>query len=423
MVISNTSFSCFDAPRLGPRSPTPCASSAAIRSTSMLSLLRLLWLGSLLSFACTSCGGAEQEPRAGSETNFLVHCDSTCSGGLTCTQGVCTQACSGNAECAKLASTAECVAVPLSSIAERDTGTLPAATCDLACTSNNDCKALGSDYRCELGSCRKGSTVCNGRALPSGDQARELIVGDTSRTFKLHVPASYTGSAPVPLVLDFHQMGYTADGASVSSGMKEVSDAQGFLVAWPQGIENTWDIGPCCALSSPVDDFAFVRALVRRISAEACIDDRRVYAVGYSLGASMAYYLGCRQAEVFAAVAASSMDLFADSLTTCNPSRPITEISFRSVTDSVVPYAGGVSNPPGYPEMQMELLGAVGTFQKWANLNGCTGSPTAEDANGCSTYSSCAESAEVTLCTKQEGTQIFGDANLIWDTLKRHSMP
>ncbi|MGE5787544.1 MAG: hypothetical protein ACM3ZE_23325, partial [Myxococcales bacterium] len=114
---------------------------------------------------------------------------------------------------------------------------------------------------------------------------------------------------------------------------------------------------------------------------------------------------------------------FADSLTTCNPSRPITEISFRSVADSVVPYAGGTSYPPGYPDMAMELLGAVGTFQKWATLNSCTGAPTAEDVDGCSTYADCAQGTEVTLCTKQEGTQIFGDANLIWDTLKRHSMP
>ncbi|HMA95317.1 MAG TPA: PHB depolymerase family esterase, partial [Polyangiaceae bacterium] len=231
------------------------------------------------------------------------------------------------------------------------------------------------------------------------------------------------GSAPVPLVLDFHQMGFTADGASKSSGIAQLSETQGFIAVWPQGIENSWDIGPCCALSSPVDDFAFVRALVRQLSTEACVDYRRVYAVGYSLGASMAYYLGCRQAEVFAAIAASSMDLFADSLTTCNPSRPITEISFRSVADSVVPYAGGTSYPPGYPDMAMELLGAVGTFQKWATLNSCTGAPTAEDVDGCSTYADCAQGTEVTLCTKQEGTQIFGDANLIWDTLKRHSMP
>lgn len=208
-----------------------------------------------------------------------------------------------------------------------------------------------------------------------------------------------------------------------NSGFLALSDQEGFIVAWPQGIEGTWNIGPCCTTSSTVNDYGFARALVRQLSIEACIDPRRVYAVGFSMGGAMAYYLACKEAEVFASVAASSMDLFADSELTCQPSRAVSEISFRGTADTVVPYAGGASSPPGEPDVTANLLGAVGTFQKWESLDQCTGSPTPEDTNGCSTYSACQDGTQVTLCTTQGGGQVIGDANLAWDTLKNHPMP
>jgi polyhydroxybutyrate depolymerase len=154
-----------------------------------------------------------------------------------------------------------------------------------------------------------------------------------------------------------------------------------------------------------------------------CIDPRRVYAVGFSLGGMMAYYLACHQAEVFAAIAPSSMDLYADSVMTCSPSRAVTEISFRGTADDIVPYAGGASSPPGQPNVSHELLGAQGTFQKWASINQCTGAPSVEDANGCSTCPTCQGGTEVTLCTTQGGSQVKGDPAIAWDMLMRHPMP
>jgi polyhydroxybutyrate depolymerase len=208
-----------------------------------------------------------------------------------------------------------------------------------------------------------------------------------------------------------------------NSGLKEVSDQQGPIVVWPQGADNTWNVGPCCAAVGAPDDFEFARAIVRQLSTEACIDPSRVYATGFSMGASMAYYLGCKQAEVFAAIAASSMDLFVDAQLECQPTRAMTEISFRGTSDTVVPYAGGASNPPGRPDLTNELLGAKGTFEKWASIDQCTGAPSAADANGCSSYSGCRDNTEVILCTTEGGGQIMGSATLAWQTLKRHSMP
>jgi polyhydroxybutyrate depolymerase len=242
-----------------------------------------------------------------------------------------------------------------------------------------------------------------------------------SRTYILHVPASYTGQTPVPLVLDFHPLFGTGAVERGSSGYLALSDEQGFVVAWPDGIDNAWNIGPCCTTSRTVDDLAFARAMVEEISSDGCIDRKRVYATGYSMGGGMSYHLACNAADMFAAVAPSAFDLLNETEQPCHPARPITVISFRGTADPIVPYSGGASNPPNGLPVTIHFLGAVGTFDKWKTLDGCTGSATTQ--GDCQTYSTCAEGAEVTLCTAVGGGHVTGDARLGWDTLKRHALP
>jgi len=242
-----------------------------------------------------------------------------------------------------------------------------------------------------------------------------------ARTYILHVPASYTGTAPVPLVLDFHPLFGTGALERSSSGYLALSDEQGFIVAFPDGIDNAWNIGPCCTTSRTVDDVAFARAMVDEISAQGCVDRKRVYATGFSMGGGMSHHLACNAADMFAAVAPSAFDLLNETEQPCHPARPITVISFRGTADLVVPYSGGASNPPNGLPVTIHFLGAVGTFDKWKSLDSCTGSPTTQ--GDCQTYSTCAGGAEVTLCTAVGGGHATGDARTGWTTLARHALP
>jgi polyhydroxybutyrate depolymerase len=96
-------------------------------------------------------------------------------------------------------------------------------------------------------------------------------------------------------------------------------------------------------------------------------------------------------------------------------------ISFRGSADTLVPYAGGYSAV--VPGMPVTFLGAQATFQKWADIDGCTDSPSAPDANGCSTHSSCGGGVEVVLCTAQGVGEEEADATIGWPVLKRHTLP
>ncbi len=277
--------------------------------------------------------------------------------------------------------------------------------------------------------------TCPSTALKPGDTNGSVAVGGLMRNYILHVPTGYTGQMPVPLVVDYHPILENDAYERQASGYAAKADTEGFVVVFPDGMpstgtggpgsstSNAWNIGPCCTPSRTVDDLGFSRALVKKMQAQACIDPKRIYAVGYSMGGGMTHYLGCNMADVFAAISPAAFDLLEASEEPCNPVRPITEITFRGTADPIVPYAGGASMPPNGLPITIHFLGAVGTFQKWSQLDGCTGSPSASDSNGCQTYSQCKAGVEVTLCTTQGGGHVTGNPAIAWPMLKKHPMP
>jgi len=249
-----------------------------------------------------------------------------------------------------------------------------------------------------------------------------IQVGSLSRSYVLHVPAAYDGSKPMPLLMDFHPLGGSAMQERNSSRYPDVTDPEGVVMVFPMGLAGPsgpgWDVGPCCVAN--VDDVGFARAVVAQVSATACIDPKRVYAAGFSMGGGMAHYIACHAADVFAAVAPASFDLLKENVVDCQPPRPITVISYRGGDDTFIPYDGGPSMV--VPGMPVTFLGAQATFQKWSEIDGCTDAPSAADVNGCSSFTTCRGGVEVVLCTVPGG-QTFGDAGVAWPVLKRHPLP
>jgi polyhydroxybutyrate depolymerase len=272
--------------------------------------------------------------------------------------------------------------------------------------AKSDAAAAGGTGGSEAGTCPAGATK------PT-DGSKSVTVGTTKRTYYLHVPAKYDGSKPAPLVVDYHGKGGNGSGEAGSNPYKSVIDAEGVLSAYPDGVNGDWNIGPCC---NTYDDVAFAKALVQDVAKVACVDLKHVYAVGFSLGGGMVHRLGCEAADTFAAVAPAASDLVKETVDKCKPARPLTVISFRGTADSAVPYEGGLI-------VSFTGLGAQATFKKWAELDQCTGSPSAEDGNGCSTYSTCSGGVQVTLCSKKGGGHEPGNASISWPILKKFALP
>lgn len=257
---------------------------------------------------------------------------------------------------------------------------------------------------------------CSSATLQPGNAELTLEHDGVTREYLVHVPDSYDGSAPVPLVVDMHGLTSSA-AAQARFGWREKADAEGFIVVHPQGLNASWNGGELCCGSSRdngVDDEGFILALVEQMKQDACIDGRRVYATGLSNGGAMSHLLACNAADVFAAAAPVSMSNGAEP---CEPARPIPVIMTRGTDDLLVPFAGGFL-----------FASAAEDFAQWAERNGCSGEP-APSSELCQTFDQCDGGVEVTLCTLDAGhvlydnPQGFSVPDVVWATFERFVLP
>lgn len=177
---------------------------------------------------------------------------------------------------------------------------------------------------------------------------RTLVTADgLSRTYRLFVPEGLTG--PAPLLVALHGGLGSGKQFEVSSGFNGLATANGFMVAYPDGVPRspvgsagarTWNAGKCCgpAVAQDVNDVAFLRAVVRDVEANHLVDRSRVYAVGHSNGGMMALRLACEASGVFVAVGVQSASL---EIPTCSPRRPVSLMQIHGTADTNIPIAGG----------------------------------------------------------------------------------
>ncbi len=140
----------------------------------------------------------------------------------------------------------------------------------------------------------------------------------------------------------FH--GYTMTAASIASttSFAKTADAHGFIVAFPSGTSGGFNAGDCCggSVSAKVDDLGFTKDMIAKISADYCVDPKRVHSTGFSNGGFMAYRFACEMSDTFASVASVSGTIGIPP-DTCKPKRPVAMLHIHGTSDIVVPYNGG----------------------------------------------------------------------------------
>ena len=171
-----------------------------------------------------------------------------------------------------------------------------------------------------------------------------------TRTAHLYVPATLPSGA-VPLLVALHGGGGSGTQFQETSRYDRIAEANGFLVAYPDGLGGgpqgttlrTWNGGVCCgaAVRDGVDDVAFLRQLVTQLSEAHDIDPDRVFASGHSNGMIMSFRLVCEAADVFVAAAGQAGTLGIDG---CAPSTAISLLDIHGDADASLPIDGGTGD-------------------------------------------------------------------------------
>jgi polyhydroxybutyrate depolymerase len=228
-----------------------------------------------------------------------------------------------------------------------------------------------------------------------------------NRPYIIHLPPSYDGTVPFPVVMVLHAGGDSAQGARMMTCpngnlddpgcLDRVADCNGFITVYPDGtpdpvtgILRTFDAGggaagyACVsgiACAARVDDVRYVTDLLDTLEQEFTVDPARIYLTGLSNGAAMSQRLACELSDRIAAIAPVAGGNQFAALDDCSPTRPVPVLEIHGSADHCWPYAGGWQYCVGLVPLSDlgRFVPIAGTVASWGARNGCQPTPIAQD--------------------------------------------
>jgi polyhydroxybutyrate depolymerase len=159
-------------------------------------------------------------------------------------------------------------------------------------------------------------------------------VGETG-TYILDTPAGYEATRPSPVVFDLHGYIEPASFEHLGTGLSAYGDDHGFITVTPQVDESgaaRWSYGPHS------QDVAYLASLLTHLEQTHCVDERRVFFTGLSMGAFETSAVAC---ELSGRVAAVAPVAGLQAYPWCRPSRPVPVVTFHGTADPYVAFEGG----------------------------------------------------------------------------------
>ena len=273
---------------------------------------------------------------------------------------------------------------------------------------------------------------------------KSIIWKGKVRFYNIHIPDSYNGTIPVPLVIVLHGGGGNAKSIEEKTGFSDLSDDYGFIVVYPEGTGRfkhrflTWNAGYCCgyALENDIDDIGFIRELIKTLEKRFNIDYDRIYVTGHSNGALLAYRIGAELSDIVAAIApvAGSIGGYATNDSQLwvipKPEHPVSVIAIHGLLDSHVPYNGGHGSNASGSRIDLSVNESINF---WVEHNNCNSTPEIEK-NGNITimrYTGGRNNTDVILYTIENGEhwwpgsdkdpyKEFSASPVIWDFFEAH---
>jgi polyhydroxybutyrate depolymerase len=231
-------------------------------------------------------------------------------------------------------------------------------------------------------------------------------------------------------------------------GMNAVAEKEAFLVAYPNGTGLglgllNWNAGGATPMvyaeQKGVDDIGFIRRMLAVIGESYKVDDRRIYATGFSKGGMLAYRLACEMSDQIAAIAPVAAT---QQVEECRPDHGVAILHVHGTADENVPLKGGKGRhtaKKAYYRAVHEVL------DSWRTRNSCDSETVTTHKAGnvvCRQYKGCKGNADVAFCLveggghgwhgpgieptvaqKKRGDRLNQDMDLsrmIWEFFKKH---
>lgn len=159
------------------------------------------------------------------------------------------------------------------------------------------------------------------------------MTNSVNRIYRVHVPATYDRSKPIPLVIVFHGLHMSGNLMSLLTRFEAVADRKNFIVVYPDALGGKWDT----AGNSGHDDVQFVKDMLGSLERLIKIDTRRMYVAGMSNGGFFVERLACELPDTFAGIAVVAASMMESTASRCEANRRIPAIFFIGTDDPLVP--------------------------------------------------------------------------------------
>src|SRR3569833_1358783 len=146
----------------------------------------------------------------------------------------------------------------------------------------------------------------------SAQQKKEAItVDDLKREFITYLPAGFSDTTKLPVIISLHGRLGTAEGEIKFADFRPIADMEKIIIVCPQGINRSWNDGRGTpAHKKGINDVKFIDELIKYTIKTYHADGTRVYVTGMSNGGFMTSRLACELNYRIAAIAVvgASMD-------------------------------------------------------------------------------------------------------------------
>jgi polyhydroxybutyrate depolymerase len=198
-------------------------------------------------------------------------------------------------------------------------------------------------------------------SVPALAQVKPLVYKEEKRRYLVYTPPSYANAPQkaVPVVFNFHGGGMSMAEQMLYTQMNRAADRHGFIVVYPAGIKQDWNVGFDMSYLDGTDDIGFTEALLAKIKQDYRVDPQRVYATGLSRGGFFALRIAAELPHLFAAVASVGGPMPQPVIAHHAKPGKVGVLLMHGTADQVVAYGG---KPTGY-------LSAEDSFGYWLKHN------------------------------------------------------
>ncbi|MDO8039079.1 PHB depolymerase family esterase [Janthinobacterium sp. SUN137] len=240
-------------------------------------------------------------------------------------------------------------------------------------------------------------------SMPVLAQVQSLQLKDEKRRYIVYTPAAYQSQPQktFPVVFNFHGGGMSMAEQMLYTQMNKTAERHQFIVVYPQGIKQDWNVGFGMDYLAGTDDVGFTQAMLSKLKQDYRIDEQRVYATGLSRGGFFALRLAAELPQQFAAVASVGAPMPEPVRQHHRKADKVGMLLIQGTADKVVLLEGKAAS----------YLSAEDTFDYWRQHNGIEGARPqprllpgpAGDATQVSWLEQGAAGVSVALITVKEG--------------------